>query len=66
MKRRGKFRTKFKRAGKSIYSIRNPDGTFANIESIDRAMRAEMRKRAKKIVKEQYGFRGETRARKRK
>ena len=65
MKRRGIFRTKFRRDGKLVYSIRNPDGTFANIEDVARATRAERRVRAKKIVKSGYGFRGETKAKKR-
>ncbi len=65
MKRRGKFRTEFRRDGKLVYSIRNPDGTFANIEDTARAARAERRVRAKKIVRSGLGWRGETKPKKR-
>ncbi|MDO8561269.1 MAG: hypothetical protein Q7S05_00375 [bacterium] len=66
MKRRGIFRTKFKRQdGKPVYAIRNPDGTFADMQSIGRAMRVERRTHAKKVVRPQFGFRGETKPRKR-
>ncbi len=58
-KRRGKFRTRFKKDGKSYYAIRNKDGSFADIQSIGRAMKAERRKRAKTKVKSGHGFRGD-------
>jgi len=57
--RRGKFRTKLSRRGRKYYSIRKPGGTFANIESISRAMRADRRKHAKKKVRSGQGFRGD-------
>ena len=65
MKRRGKFRTAFRRGGKLMYAIRNSDGTFTNIQSIKRTMRAERRRAAKTTVRPQYGFRGDTRKKKR-
>lgn len=57
--RKGKFRTRFKRKGKTYYAIRKSDGKFDNIESISRAMRADKRKRSKKKVKPGQGFRGD-------
>ena len=60
MKRRGKFRTKLRRAGKPLYAIRAADGTFANIESISRSMKVERRRHAETLVKSGRGFRGDT------
>lgn len=57
---KGKFRTKIRRSGKVYYAIRNKDGTFANIESLSRAAKAERRRHAKTKVKPGRGFRGDT------
>lgn len=57
---KGKFRTKHKIKGKPVYAIRNSDGTFANIESVGRAMKGERRRHAKTKVKPGRGFRGDT------
>lgn len=45
--------------GKTFYAIRFPDGTFADIQNIGRAMRADRRTKAKKKVKSGQGWRGD-------
>lgn len=60
MPKKGKFRTKFKKGKKSFYAIRNPDGTFSDIQSIERAMQRDIVQKAKTKVKSGKGFRGDT------
>lgn len=59
-KRKGIFRTKIKRAGKTYYAKRNPDGTFKDIQSLKKAVPRNIRQKAKTKVKPGYGFRGDT------
>ena len=59
MPKKGKFRTKFKRGDKTFYAIRSPDGAFADIQSLDRTVVMDRRKKAKKKVKSGQGFRGD-------
>lgn len=66
MKKRGRFRTRFKKGRRSFYAIRNPDGTFADIQNIGRSVARDRRKRAQKKVKPGYGFRGDLPVKKRK
>lgn len=60
MAKRGKFRTKFKKGGKPFYAIRNPDGTFDDIQSLSRAVPRNIRQSAERKVKPGQGFRGDT------
>lgn len=60
MKHKGVFRTKHKVGKTTVYAKRNPDGTFADIQSIKRAMAHERLHHAKKTVRSGYGFRGDT------
>lgn len=60
MTKRGRFRTKFTRGNKNFYAIRNPDGTFYDIQSVKRATSKNIRQRAKRKVKPGQGFRGDT------
>ena len=65
-KRRGIFRTKHRvktkqgKKAKLVYAKRNPDGTFADIQSIKRANAHERLHHSKKKVKSGYGWRGDT------
>lgn len=59
MPKKGQFRTLLKIKGKKHYAIRNPDGTFKNIESIGKSLIADRRRKAKRIVKSGQGFRGD-------
>jgi len=58
--KKGVFRTRHKVRKISVYAKRNPDGTFADIQSIKKAMAHERLHKAKKIVRSGYGFRGDT------
>lgn len=60
MKHKGVFRTEHRLGKKLVYAKRNPDGTFADIQSIKRADAHERLHHAKKVVKPGYGFRGDT------
>ena len=62
--RKGKFRTKLKRGGKTFYAIRNKDGTFADIQSLSRSAIQDRRRKAKRKVKSGQGFRGDIRRKK--
>lgn len=59
-KRKGVFRTKFKKNGVWYYAKRKPDGTFTDIQSMSIAIRRNIKQKAKTKVKPGQGFRGDT------
>lgn len=65
-KRRGIFRTKFRRAGKLYYVKRDKNGRFADMQSLKRTVPRERASKSKTRVKWGYGFRGETKKGKKK
>ena len=58
-KRKGKFRTKVKRRGTSLYTIRDRFGKFEDIESVSRAQSRDRATKSKVTVKAGHGFRGD-------
>lgn len=59
--RRGVFRTRHKLGKTTLYAKRNPDGTFADIQSFKKAVPRNIAQHSKRRVKPGYGFRGDTR-----
>lgn len=57
---KGVFRTRHKLGNIYVYAKRNPDGTFADIQSLSRAIPQNICQHAKHRVKPGYGFRGDT------
>lgn len=58
-KHKSVFRTRHSVGKKSVYAKRDPKGRFVDIEDIGRAIRDDMKKKAKTKVKPQYGFKGD-------
>ncbi len=59
MARSGKFRTIIPIGNKRYYAVRNPDGTFADIQKIGRAHGQDFRRQAKGKSKPGRGWTGD-------